>query len=74
MEKEAEQVALLGEINTENINPMSEPPEWMKEHFKDPHFFMQTNRGITFFRVTPAVYAELMGRPKKQPPHDHGER
>ena len=35
MEKEAEQVALLGEINTENINPMSEPPEWMKEHFKD---------------------------------------
>ena len=28
-------MALLGEINTENINPMSEPPEWMKEHFKD---------------------------------------
>ena len=35
MEKEAEQIALLGEINTENIKPMSEPPEWMKEHFKD---------------------------------------
>lgn len=34
MEKEAEQVALLGEINTENIKPTSEPPEWMKEHFK----------------------------------------
>ena len=35
MEKEAKQIALLGEINTENIKPMSEPPEWMKEHFKD---------------------------------------
>ena len=34
MEKEAEQIALLGEINTENIKPMSEPPEWMKEYFK----------------------------------------
>ena len=34
MEKEAEQMALLGEINTENIKLMSEPPEWMKEHFK----------------------------------------
>lgn len=34
MKKEAEQIALLGEINTENIKPMSEPPEWMKEHFK----------------------------------------
>ncbi len=34
MEKEAEQIVLLGEINTENIKPMSEPPEWMKEHFK----------------------------------------
>lgn len=32
--KEAEQIALLGEINTENIKPMSEPPEWMKEHLK----------------------------------------
>lgn len=35
MEKEAEQIALLGEINTENIKPMSKPPEWMKEHFKN---------------------------------------
>ena len=35
MEKETKQIALLGEINTENIKPMSEPPEWMKEHFKD---------------------------------------
>ena len=35
MEKEAEQIALLGEINTENIKPMSKAPEWMKEHFKD---------------------------------------
>ena len=34
MEKETEQIALLGEINTENIKPMSEPAEWMKEHFK----------------------------------------
>ena len=34
MEKEAEQIALLGEVNTENIKPMSEPPEWMKKHFK----------------------------------------
>lgn len=34
MEKEAEKIALLGEINTENINPMSEPPKWMREHFK----------------------------------------
>ena len=34
MEKEAEQVALLGEINKENIKPMSKPPEWMKAHFK----------------------------------------
>ena len=34
MQKEAEQVALLGEKNTENIKSMSEPPEWMKEHFK----------------------------------------
>ena len=34
MEKEAEQVALLGEKNTENIKPMSEPPEWVKKHFK----------------------------------------
>lgn len=34
MEKEAKQVAFLGEINTENIKPMSEPPEWMKERFK----------------------------------------
>ena len=34
MEKEAEQIALLGEINTENVKPMSEPPEWMKEYFK----------------------------------------
>lgn len=33
MEKEAE-IVLLGEINTENIKPISEPPEWMKEHFK----------------------------------------
>ena len=35
MGKEAEQIALLGEINTENIKPMSEPPEWLKEHFKN---------------------------------------
>lgn len=34
MEKEAEQIALLGEINMENVKPMSEPPEWMKEYFK----------------------------------------
>lgn len=34
MEKEAEQIALWGEINTENVKPMSEPPEWMKEYFK----------------------------------------
>lgn len=34
MEKEAEKMALLGEINTEKIKPMSEPPEWVKEHFK----------------------------------------
>ena len=34
MEKEVEQIALLGEIYTENIKSMSEPPEWMKEHFK----------------------------------------
>ena len=34
MEKEAQQIALLGEIITENIKSMSEPPEWLKEHFK----------------------------------------
>ena len=34
MEKEAKQIASLGEINMENIKPMSEPPEWMKECFK----------------------------------------
>ena len=34
MEREAEQIAVLGEINTENIKPMIEPPEWLKEHFK----------------------------------------
>lgn len=51
-----------------------EDMEYMKEHFKDPHFFIQTKRGIGFFRVTPAVYADLMGRPKKSPPHDRGER
>ena len=35
MEKEAEQIALLGERNTENIKPLSEPPEYWKGHFKD---------------------------------------
>ena len=35
IEKETEQIVLLGEINTENIKPMSEPPEWTKEHFND---------------------------------------
>lgn len=35
MEKETEQIAILGEVNTENIKPMSEPPEWMREHFKN---------------------------------------
>lgn len=35
MEKEAEQIALLGEINTESIKPMSEPPEWIIECVKE---------------------------------------
>ena len=33
-DKPDKEIALLCEINTENIKPMSEPPEWMKEHFK----------------------------------------
>ena len=35
MEKEAEQVALLGEINTEKLKPLFEPTEELKEFFKD---------------------------------------
>lgn len=35
MEREAEQIALLGEINTEKITPLVEPTEWVKENCKE---------------------------------------
>ncbi len=35
MEREAKEIALLGEINTEKITPLVEPPEWAVENCKE---------------------------------------
>ena len=34
IERESKEIALLGEINTEKITPLAEPPEWATENYK----------------------------------------
>lgn len=53
------------------------PPDqmaYMKQHFREPHFFIESAEGIGYFRVTPKVYDNLMGKPKKKPSREQGER
>ena len=46
----------------------------MKQHFREPHFFIESAEGNDYFRVTPKVYDNLMGKPKKKPSREQGER
>ena len=47
---------------------------YMKQHFREPHFFIESAEGNDYFRVTPKVYDNLMGKPKKKPSREQGER
>lgn len=69
---------LCGLCDTEDGGSLcSLPPEqmsYMKQHFREPHFFIESAEGNDYFRVTPKVYDNLMGKPKKKPSREQGER
>lgn len=69
---------LCGLRNTEDGGSLcSLPPDqmaYMKQHFREPHFFIESAEGIGYFRVTPKVYDNLTGKPKKKPSREQGER
>lgn len=66
---------LCGLCDTEDGGSLcSLPPEqmsYMKQHFREPHFFIESAEGNDYFRVTPKVYDNLMGKPKKKPSREH---
>ena len=69
---------LCGLCDTEDGGSLcSLPPEqmsYMKQHFREPHFFIESAEGNDYFRVTPKVYDNLMGKPKRKPSREQGER
>ena len=69
---------LCGLCDTEDGGSLcSLPPDqmaYMKQHFREPHFFIESAEGVGYFRVTPKVYDNLMGKPKKKPSREQGER
>lgn len=69
---------LCGLCDTEDGGSLcSLPPEqisYMKQHFREPHYFVESAEGIGYFRVTPKVYDNLMWKPKKKPSREQGER
>ncbi len=69
---------LCGLCDTEDGGSLcSLPPDQMadmKQHFREPHFFIESAEGVRYFLVTPKVYDNLMGKPKKKPSREQGER
>lgn len=61
------------EFNAPN-RPLRYQMSYMKQHFREPHFFIESAEGNDYFRVTPKVYDNLMGKPKKKPSREQGER
>lgn len=61
------------EFNAPN-RPLRYHMSYMKQHFREPHFFIESAEGNDYFRVTPKVYDNLMGKPKKKPSREQGER
>jgi hypothetical protein len=82
-DRQRESGDLVTEVPLSELHPFVNHPfevrddeemSYMKQHFREPHFFIESAEGNDYFRVTPKVYDNLMGKPKKKPSREQGER